>query len=73
MKAFYKRFGKSSKNDFKIHLKAEQGEFSLMMAHTKILRDAFGKIAPKEMITYEHDVDGCILIVNEKKERMRGY
>jgi len=31
MKLFYKRFTKTSKNDFKRHLKADSGDYEMLM------------------------------------------
>ena len=70
MNVFYKRFTKPSGNDFKRHLRAESGDYENMMQHTKVLLDACGKIAPKDMILHNAEVHDILLIIKEKKGRI---
>ena len=53
MKSFYKRFQKPSCNDLKRHLKAENGDFAILMSQVKILVNHSSKMLPKDMIVFE--------------------
>ena len=53
MKSYYKRFQKPTNNDLKRHLKAEIGDFAILMSQVKILVDHSNKMLPKEMIIFE--------------------
>lgn len=69
-KVFYKKFTKPSKNDFKRHLKADSGDYEILMMQVKILSNNSGKMVPKDMIIYEADPLDCLLILKEKKSRI---
>lgn len=73
MKLFYKRFTKPSKYDLKRHLKADNGDYEMLMVQVKILNDNSGKMVPKDMIIYEEDPYDCLLILKEKKGRIQSY
>ena len=70
MNVFYKRFTKASSNDLRRHLKAERGDYEMLMEHTKVLVDACGRVTPKDMILYEEDVYDIVLAIKEKKGRI---
>jgi len=73
MKMFYKRFTKPSKHDFRRHLKADSGDYEMLMTQVKILNNNSGKMVPKDMIMFEEDPYDCLIILKEKKGRIKSY
>ena len=73
MKLFYKRFTKSSKSDLKRHLKADSGDYKMLMSQVKIIQRSIGKMTSNEMIMYEVDPYDCLLVLKEKKGRIKSY
>lgn len=73
MKSFYKRYQKPTSNDLKRHLKAENGDFAILMSQVKILVDHSSKMLPKEMIIMESSTVDVQIILKEKKSRIQSY
>lgn len=45
----------------------------MLMTQVKILNNNSGKMVPKDMIMFEEDPYDCLIILKEKKGRIKSY